>query len=58
MLALLAASLVAGNYGLGKHVWLVEIGAMVKMKKVHPKSAAWAFFNRMETRKRLGGKKS
>ncbi|KAI2788218.1 hypothetical protein POX_e06231 [Penicillium oxalicum] len=34
MLALLAASLVAGNYGLGKHVWLVEIGAMVKMKKI------------------------
>lgn len=34
MLALLAASLAGGHYGMGKHVWLVTIGAMVKMKKV------------------------
>ncbi|KAJ5364838.1 uncharacterized protein N7496_010551 [Penicillium cataractarum] len=34
MLALLAASLAGGHYGMGKHVWLVTIGAMVKMKKI------------------------
>jgi hypothetical protein len=34
MLALLAASLAGGHYGMGKHVWLVTIGAMVKMKKL------------------------
>ncbi|GLI76665.1 hypothetical protein PoHVEF18_004939 [Penicillium ochrochloron] len=33
MLALLAASLAGGHYGMGKHVWLVTFGAMVKMKK-------------------------
>jgi hypothetical protein len=34
MLVLLAASLAGGHYGEGKHVWVVTIGAMVKMKKV------------------------
>ncbi|KAJ5466667.1 hypothetical protein N7539_009396 [Penicillium diatomitis] len=34
MLALLASALVAGHHGLGKHVWLLEIGVMVKLKKI------------------------
>ncbi|KAJ5443477.1 uncharacterized protein N7458_007349 [Penicillium daleae] len=34
MLVLLAASLAGGHYGEGKHVWVVTIGAMVKMKKI------------------------
>ncbi|KAJ5169215.1 uncharacterized protein N7482_004809 [Penicillium canariense] len=34
MFALLAESIVGGHYGLGKHVWLVTIGAMVKLRKI------------------------
>ncbi|OKO89597.1 hypothetical protein PENSUB_13663 [Penicillium subrubescens] len=43
MLALLAASLAGGHYGMGKHVWLVTIGAMVKMKKI----SILAFYRRI-----------
>ncbi|KAJ5888952.1 hypothetical protein N7495_008993 [Penicillium taxi] len=34
LIAILASALVAGNYGMGKHIWLSTIGGMVKMRQI------------------------